>query len=340
MCGGFENHDMEEPLISIILPVYNGEKYLNESIDSVLSQSYQNWELLIINDGSTDNTEELVLSFTDKRIRYLLNETNSGIIFSMNKGLDEAKGKFIARLDADDIALPHRLEKQVKFLTENEDYVLVGCYYHMIDSEGKYLGKVTYPANNLDAQTSLLLQNCFCHSAIMMRAGLAKELKYDPEFQVCEDYDLWYRISQRGKIINIPSFDALYRLHGGNISVNKKEIMFANVNKINKKLLDGLSIDYSEKELELHSNALCYNAGYFGNGSNLQLLENWMRKLYSHIKKNNHYNSLLFFRILSEKWIVAAYNSGHYGKLLFSRLLFLHPSVYFVNLYRKARRIF
>jgi glycosyltransferase involved in cell wall biosynthesis len=327
---------MEDSLISIILPVFNGEKYLNESIESVLSQTYQNWELIIINDGSTDNTEKLVLNYTDKRIRYLLNETNRGIIFSMNKGLDEAKGEFIARLDADDIALPFRLEKQVEYLIENKDYVLAGCYFHTIDSAGKYLKKVTFPANNLDAQSYLLLHNCFCHSAIMMRAGIAKELKYDPEFQVCEDYDLWYRISRKGKIINIPVFAALYRLHDSNISLKKKEIMFANVNKINKKILDGLDIEYSEKELEVHSNALCYNAGYFRNKTNLRLLENWMCKLYSYINKKGHFNALLCYRILTEKWLVLTYHSGNYGKMIFNKLFFMHPSVYIGNLYKKT----
>jgi glycosyltransferase involved in cell wall biosynthesis len=329
---------MEDSLISIILPVFNGEKYLTDSIESVLSQTYQNWELIIINDGSTDNTEKLVLNYTDTRIRYLLNETNRGIIFSMNKGLEEAKGEFIARLDADDIALPLRLEKQIKFLAENKEYVLAGCYFHTIDSAGNYLKKVTFPDNDLDAQSYLLLHNCFCHSAVMMRAGIAKDLKYDPEFQVCEDYDLWYRISRRGKIINIPVFGTLYRMHDNNISKRKKDIMFANVNKINKKILDGLDIEYSEKELEVHSNALCYNTDYFRSAANLGLLENWISKLYSFIKKNGHFNALIFYRILTEKWIVSTYSSGNYGKMLFNKLLFLHPTVYFDNLYKKIRK--
>jgi len=329
---------MEDPLISVIIPVFNGEKHLKESVESVLSQTYQNWELIIINDGSTDNTEKVILNQTDKRIRYFFNETNMGIIYSLNRGLDEAKGEFIARLDADDIALPFRLEKQIKFLTGNKEYVLVGSYFHTIDAAGKYLQMVTFPDNDRDARSYLLLHNCFCHSSVMMRAAVIKELRYDPEYQICEDYDLWYRISGKGKISNIPIFAALYRLHDGNTSQKKKEIMFANVNRINQKILDTLKIEYSEKELEIHSSALCYNTGYFRNRTNLRLLEKWMYKLYSHIKLAEQFNTKIFYRILTEKWIVSVYNSGHYGKLIFNKLVLLHPSVYFSNLYKKIRK--
>ena len=206
-------NDEQAALVSIVLPVYNGEKYLAESLDSVLAQTYQNWELVIINDGSTDGTENLILKYQDKRIKYLPNDGNKGIIFSLNRGLQESNGIYIARLDADDIALPHRLEKQVRFLSENLDYDMCGSYFQTIDSNGRLLKNVTFPANNRDAQSYLLLHNCFCHSAIMMRTSIAKELKYDEDYQVCEDYDLWYRISRKGKILNLPEFKKLYRVH-------------------------------------------------------------------------------------------------------------------------------
>src|SRR5438270_1402157 len=130
------------PLVSFIVPVFNGEKYLKESLDSVFAQTYHNWELIIINDGSTDCTEKIILKYDDNRIRYFLNAENKGIIFSLNKGLREASGSFIARLDADDIALPFRIEHQVKFLLENTDYVMCGSYFQTIDSNSKLLKKV------------------------------------------------------------------------------------------------------------------------------------------------------------------------------------------------------
>jgi glycosyltransferase involved in cell wall biosynthesis len=328
----------ETPLVSIVLPVYNGEKYLAESLDSVLAQTYQNWELVIINDGSTDGTENLILGYGDKRIKYLLNEGNKGIIYSLNRGLLESNGDFIARLDADDIALPFRIQRQVEFLSENTDFALCGTYFQTIDSNGKVLKNVTFPSNNRDAQSYLLLHNCFCHSAIMMRSGIAKELKYDEKFLICEDYDLWYRISRTGKILNLPEFATLYRVHDNNMSTKKSEIMFAHVYKINKRILDDLGIEYSTAELDVHSNALSYNASFFREADKIQTLENWMVKLHAYLKKKNDYNAFLCYKILIEKWIVITYNTRNFKKMLINKLMQGHPSVYLNGLVRKIKK--
>jgi glycosyltransferase involved in cell wall biosynthesis len=331
-------NDEQAALVSIVLPVYNGEKYLAESLDSVLAQTYQNWELVIINDGSTDGTENLILKYQDKRIKYLPNDGNKGIIFSLNRGLQESNGAYIARLDSDDIALPNRLEKQVGFLSENLDYAMCGSYFQTIDSNGRLLKNVMFPANNRDAQSYLLLHNCFCHSAIMMRTSIAKELKYDEKFQVCEDYDLWYRISRKGKILNLPEFTTLYRVHDNNMSTRKSEIMFAHVNKINKRILDDLGIEYSKTELEVHSNALSYNSFFFGDPDKIHILEDWMVKLYSYLKKNGNYNAFLCYKILAEKWIVITYNTRNFKKMFFNKLMTIHPIVYLNNLVRKIKK--
>ena len=331
-------NDEQIALVSILLPVYNGETYLAESLDSVLAQTYQNWELVIINDGSTDGTESLISKYQDKRIRYLPNDGNKGIIFSLNRGLRESNGAYIARLDADDIALPHRLEKQVRFLSENPDYAMCGSYFQTIDSNGRFLKNVRFPANNRDAQSYLLLHNCFCHSAIMMRTSIAKELKYDEKFQVCEDYDLWYRISRSGKILNLPEFTTLYRVHDNNMSTRKSEIMFAHVNKINIRILDDLGIEYSKTELDAHSNALSYNASFFRDPDKIHILENWIVKLYSYLKKNDHYNAFLCYKILTEKWIVITYNTRNLKKMFFNKLMTVHPTVYLNSLVRKIKK--
>jgi glycosyltransferase involved in cell wall biosynthesis len=326
------------PLVSIVLPVFNGEKYLKESLDSVIAQSYQNWELVIINDGSTDGTENLILNYKDERIKYFPNDGNKGIIFSLNRGLRESKGEYIARLDSDDIALPFRIEKQVDFMSGNPDYTLCGTYFKTIDSKGKLLKNVAFPSNNRDAQSYLLLHNCFCHSAIMMRSHIAKDLQYDEKFQICEDYDLWYRISRLGKILNLPEYATLYRVHDNNMSTRKSEIMFSHVHKINKRILDDLGIEYTENELHAHSNALCYNASFFTNPEKLQILENWMLKLYSYLKKNGHYNAFLCYKILVEKWIVITNNTRNYKKMIFNKLIPLHPAVYLKSVARKIKK--
>ena len=336
MTSNLSDHQL--PLVSIVLPVFNGEKYLKESLDSVFAQTYKNWELIIINDGSTDGTEKIIQTYHDKRIKYLPNDGNKGIIFSLNRGLQESNGHFIARLDADDVALPLRLEKQVEFLMENSDYVICGSYFQTVDSKDKLLKKVRFPSNDRDARSFLLLHNCFCHSTILMRAEIVKELKYDEYFEICEDYDLWVRISRSGKILNLPIFTTLYRVHGNNISTTKHDVMFAHVHIINQRILDNLGIEYSSSELNVHSNALCYNASFFKNRGNINLLENWMLKLYKYIKKHKDYNSFVCYTILVEKWIVASYNSGNIKKLFFNKLVWINPAVFLYNLARKVKK--
>ncbi|MEJ0082974.1 MAG: hypothetical protein WDM78_18950 [Puia sp.] len=172
----------------------------------------------------------------------------------------------------------------------------------------------------------------------MMRSVIAKELKYDEKFQVCEDYDLWYRISRTGKIVNLPVFTTLYRVHENNMSTRKSEIMFAHVNKINKRILDDLGIEYSNSELEVHSNALSYNASFFRDLETIHTLENWMVKLYSFLKKNGNYNAFLCYRILIEKWIVITYNTRNFKKLFFNKLMTVHPADYLNSLVRKIKK--
>src|SRR5215218_8009066 len=115
------------PQVSVILPVYNGEAYLQEAVDSILAQTFTDFELLIINDGSTDDSERIIDSYKDSRVKHLKNEQNRGLIFSLNRGVEAAKGAYIARMDADDVALPERLEKQMQYLKQNKEVGILSC---------------------------------------------------------------------------------------------------------------------------------------------------------------------------------------------------------------------
>ena len=117
---------MTKPMVSVVMPVYNGSKYLKEAIDSILNQTFTNFELIIINDGSTDNSEDIIFSYQDRRIYYLKNEHNKGICITLNRGLDNARGKYIARMDCDDISMPQRLAKQVNYLERHRDVGALG----------------------------------------------------------------------------------------------------------------------------------------------------------------------------------------------------------------------
>lgn len=191
------------PAVSVILPVYNGEKYLREAIDSILSQTHTDFELLLMNDGSTDTSEAIIQSYTDPRIVYVKNESNKGLIYTLNKAIELAKGEYIARMDADDIALPARLENQLRYLKQSVAAILA-TRVKLIDDEGKTLPDWEEDARNLSAheiKSFLLKDNCIAHPTVMGKASLFKAYGYRYNQKYSEDYDLWLRLIADGLII-------------------------------------------------------------------------------------------------------------------------------------------
>jgi glycosyltransferase involved in cell wall biosynthesis len=220
---------MSAPAVSIILPAYNCEKYIGKAIQSVLLQTFTDLELIIINDGSTDNTEELIQSFNDRRIVYIKNNKNEGLIYSLNRAIALAHGKYIARMDADDISKPERLAKQRSFLDQHADITVVACTIEFINEKEEITG-----VWDLDRQTitpgqikkAILKQNCIAHPTVMIRSKIIKELKYKPYQKNIEDYDLWLRMLSRGyKIAKLDEPLLLYRIHENSItSVHLKKV--------------------------------------------------------------------------------------------------------------------
>ena len=153
------------PLVTVLMAVYNGEKYLREAIESILDQTYTNFEFLIINDGSSDRTEEIILSYNDKRIRYIKNEQNLKLIASLNKGLDLAKGEFIARMDADDISLPERLEKQINFLEKHPEIGLLGSWVRTLGLTNNR--NIIFKQGHNTIRIQLLFNNFFHHPSVV-----------------------------------------------------------------------------------------------------------------------------------------------------------------------------
>lgn len=207
---------MKNPQVTVLLPVYNGERHLKQAIESILAQTYTDFEFLIINDGSTDRSEEIILSFNDKRINYIKNTENIRLIASLNKGLELAKGEYIARMDADDIASPDRLAQQVEYMVEHRDVVLVGSDVEVINEDGT--SRYFYP-NILSGATihaALAVRNPFTHSAVMFKKQAVVELGgYSSDDYMAEDLGLWMRLAQQfgaGALANLPFVLMKYRL--------------------------------------------------------------------------------------------------------------------------------
>jgi glycosyltransferase involved in cell wall biosynthesis len=223
------------PLVSILLPAYNCEKYIRATIDSLLNQSYTNFELLIINDGSSDNTLNTIHSYTDTRISLINNDGNKGLIYSLNRGLELAKGKYIARIDADDICLPTRLEKQVSWLEKNHQTAIVATQIIFINELNETIGN--WP---LDIQTNtatqikkaMVGQNCIAHPTVLMRSEIIQQYRYSYQQKHSEDYDLWLQVlSDKHTIEKIPEQLLQYRVHAASVTGSfhrKKNPFFTN----------------------------------------------------------------------------------------------------------------
>ncbi len=236
------------PLISVLMPVHNGEKYLSLALESVLAQTFEDFEFIIINDGSTDKSEEIILSYDDQRIHYLSNNTNCGVTKTLNRGLGLATGKYIARLDADDLAVPLRLERQMTFLDKKRS-LLVGSWAHVIDGNGEIIRNLKPLTAPLNLRLKLLFSNAFIHSSTMFNAAAAKSLGgYDERIRYAQDYDLWSRLSRLGDVYNIPEYLVCWRETEDNISAKKKyqqEETVKKTSEINRRIIFGIDFDNS-----------------------------------------------------------------------------------------------
>jgi glycosyltransferase involved in cell wall biosynthesis len=208
------------PTISVIMPVYNGGEYVRASINSIISQSYLDFELLVIDDGSTDGTADIVRSFEDLRVS-LIPQPHLGVAGALQRGLEAAKGRYIARMDADDVSDSTRFVRQVGFLDRHTDVVLVGTWASVIDSAGQATGETwQVEVNDNLLRTRLCVLNRFIHGSVMMRReALTLVGGYRSHFLTAEDYDLWLRLGEIGSIANLPIPLYQLRLHNGSKSV-------------------------------------------------------------------------------------------------------------------------
>ncbi|MEI6304722.1 MAG: glycosyltransferase [Candidatus Taylorbacteria bacterium] len=214
-----------EPRVSVIMPAFNREKFIAESIRSVLNQSFTDFELIIIDDGSKDKTVAVASEFlSDERVKIVKNQTNLGIPKTRNKALSIARGRYIAPLDSDDIWLDReKLRKQVEFLDENSDYAMLGGGIMHIDVDSKPIKKVLFPIYDSLIRNIVLQYNPFAQSSLLYRKSAALECGgYSTEYKICDDYDLWLKIGTKHKFTNIPQVLTGYRIHGENITKTKR----------------------------------------------------------------------------------------------------------------------
>lgn len=288
------------PQITVLMPVYNGEKYLQDAINSILAQTYKNFELLIIDDGSVDNSAAIIKSINDKRIVYIKNEENLGISKSLNKGISLAKGDYIARMDCDDIALPDRLKIQYNYLLRHKKVGICGTWVRFF---GKDQGVMTYPIRDKEIKAFLTFRNAFAHPSVMFKKALLIEngIWYDEHSKV-EDYELWTRCAEHMELHNIPRLCLKYRIVENSLSHNidkQKEFVKSYREVVKGIFLRNFGIELDGRELILHTSD---RASLIDEGITISEMHKWLEKLQSCNKKNKRYPKLAFHAMLSYKW--------------------------------------
>jgi len=298
------------------MPVYNGEKFVQDAIDSILGQTFSDFELIIINDGSSDASAELIASYDDPRIVFINNHINTGLPRVRNQGLDVSRGQYIAWLDCDDISLPERLEKQVKLLDENPQVGVCGAWVKIVGGESDFI--MQYPADPQYIRSVMIFNNCLANSTVMMRAACTRELglRFDLSHHLSQDYGLWVRIPALWKITNLPEVLTLYRLHTDQVTAVHKQKQIDISWEIQREQLQALGIIPTEEERIIHMSLSGFIQHTFEIPDRLHEAAGYLTKLDKANNKQKIYDKKIFRQVLLEKWVGASSSNLSSAKLL------------------------
>lgn len=224
-------------LVSVVMSVYNDADYVGEAINSLLRQTYKNIEIIVVNDASTDGTLEVLKCFGDK-IKLINNAKNMKLAHNLNLAISESQGEYIARMDADDISAPNRIETQVRFMEENPDIDICGSYAKAFGASDNLM---KYPAKHDEIKATLLFENAFCHPAVMFRKK-SIDFQYDERLSASQDYELWSRVIWNKRFANIPEVLLNYRIHDGQTKFKNGLKQKAGAIQARKQMLEKLRV--------------------------------------------------------------------------------------------------
>lgn len=312
---------MTQPAITVLMPVYNAGVHLREAIDSILAQTFTAFEFLIVNDGSTDKSEEIILSYNDPRIRYIKNETNLRLIATLNKGIDMATGKYIARMDADDISEPNRLQLQYDYMEKNPEVAICGSWFKMF---GDRNDTVKYVDGHNHIMAKMLYQCHFCHPSVILRKAALQsfDVKFDPFYIHAEDYDFFTRIGEKFKLGNIQQVLVHYRTHLQSVSQQNKNIQNNKSTLIKQRLFEHAGVIATEADLEIYRTLGQHE--YKADVNYLNHARILLERMLEGNEKTGYFDKPFFRKYLADLWFNATYNTtvtGQSYKLYFSSVL-------------------
>lgn len=303
-----KNIDQISPLVSVVMAVYNGENYLRQAMDSILTQTFGSYEFIIINDGSSDSSLSIINSYSDKRIKLINNDGNKGLIYSLNSGIETSSGKYIARMDQDDICLPERLKKQFEYLELHPNIGVIGCDYLSFSEKHASYIKSVYKSDEIKA--FLLFTATMCHPTLMLRKQilLDNKLYYSKSANHVEDYDLWCRLILCTAFYNLNEVLFKYRDHPNQVSHYYRDIQIQNSQVIQQNYLKNLGFSFSEPELQIHFLISSNSRIKFRN--NLIDIENWLMSLIDQNTIKNIISDNEFKTVIAKFWLDCCGNTS------------------------------
>lgn len=303
---------MSVPRVSVVIPAYNRERYVGEAIASILGQSFGDFELLVIDDGSTDRTRDVVGSFSDPRIRLLCHAGNQGLARTRNAGVDAARGDYLAFLDSDDVARSNRLAKQVAFLDRHPHHAAVGAWIDWMDEGGRSLRRVKRRPPLADDVAALrLFRQGIENTASMARTAVLRQYRHDEHFEVSEDYDLWARIAADHPIANLPEVLVRRRAHARQISKDRDEQTRLYRQTIYARQLAPLGISFTDDDLRRHYLLRrMRKSGYTPDRDYVNWADAWLCALQAANARMRHYPEPALSRLLGGFWVKVCWDAA------------------------------
>ncbi len=295
------------PTITVLMAVHNGAATVREAIDSILAQTWTDFEFLIVDDASTDDTPAILRALADPRVRVVRNDANLGLTQSLNRGLDLARGRLIARMDADDRALPERFARQVALLDAQPEVGLCGTW---VETIGDPAGEVwDFPADDARIRCRLLFETVLPHSTVMFRRDVfeAAGLRYDPAFTYAQDYDLWVRAAQHTRLANVPEVLLHYRVHPTQIGTARQAQQFAFAARVQRRQIERLGVTPSEDDMALHGALARWQVEPTARA--LRCASLWLATLQRANRAAGIYPEPVFTEVLEDRWW-HAYRAG------------------------------
>ena len=303
---------MAAPCVSVLMPVCNGARYLEEAIQSILQQTFSDFEFIIINDGSTDGTAAILDRYrlNDSRI-HIYQQTRQGVVPALNRGLEMARGVYIARMDADDVSLPHRLAAQVKFMDSQAAVGICGTWIETYGVDRPEIRR--YPCEDGMIRSWLLFESVLAHPSVMIRRALLHRhaLLYDASAVCAEDYDLWVRAAQYTLLGNVPQVLLRYRVHEHQIVNTHQAEKRATAQRIRLQQLQRLGLVPTRSEMKLHEALGCWQM--MPTKDFIIDAHAWLMKLMSANQMTQIYPGEAFHRTLGCRWDAVCAPATHLG---------------------------